>query len=217
MREALEQDGYALLPAIDQTILQQIDGLTQSVESDDRRGGLREPQRKIAGLSELTESCGMHARACELLGSDAQPLRWILFDKTPDANWLVPWHRDTTICVRERVDLAGYGPWSVKDGRVHVRPPLDVLRCMVTLRLHIDLADESNGALRVIPGSHRCETFDDSAPDENGILVAAAAGEVLAMKPLLLHASSKATQPMRRRVLHIEYAAAPLPEPLAWA
>ncbi len=34
-----------------------------------------------------------------------------------------------------------------------------------------------------------------------------ARGGVVSMRPLLVHASSKATAPTRRRVLHIEYAA----------
>lgn len=36
------------------------------------------------------------------------------------------------------------------------------------------------------------------------------------MRPLLLHASSPALAPAHRRVLHLEYAAAPLPPGLEW-
>jgi ectoine hydroxylase-related dioxygenase (phytanoyl-CoA dioxygenase family) len=151
-----------------------------------------------------------------LLDADAKPVRCLLFDKTPSANWLVPWHRDTTICVRERVDVDGFGPWSIKDGRVHVQPPLRVLRNMVTLRLHIDEANARNGALRVIPGSHNCQHFDEVGDDSRALLVEAEPGSVLAMKPLVLHASSKATSATRRRILHIEYAACDLPDPLCW-
>jgi hypothetical protein len=37
------------------------------------------------------------------------------------------------------------------------------------------------------------------------------------MRPLLLHASSAASAPGHRRVIHIEYAAGNLPGGLAWA
>jgi len=217
MREELERDGYCLLPTIDPAVLAQIDAVTRSVESDDRRGGLREPQRKINGLSELAERAGMHAHANDLLQAEAEPVRWILFDKTSNANWLVPWHRDTTIRVRERADVEGFGPWSVKDDQHHVQPPLEVLQRMVTLRLHIDDANNANGALRIIPGSHQCESLQEDERDEDAVVVEALAGQVLAMKPLVLHASSKATQPTRRRVLHIEYACEALHSPLEWA
>lgn len=216
-REALSARGFVMLAPIDSRTLEAIRDCTHEIHSDDRRGGLRDPQLHIDGLAQLVDQAGMHRFASELLGTEALAVRWILFDKTPEANWLVPWHRDTTICVRERVDLNGYGPWSVKDGRVHVQPPLEVLQAMVTLRLHIDDADRCNGALRVRPGSHHCRTLDEESEHTDEEFAEARAGEILAMNPLLVHASSKASSPSRRRVLHIEYAASPLQEPLAWA
>jgi len=36
------------------------------------------------------------------------------------------------------------------------------------------------------------------------------------MRPLLLHASSAAAAPARRRVIHLEYAASALPGGLEW-
>jgi len=39
---------------------------------------------------------------------------------------------------------------------------------------------------------------------------------VILMRPLLLHASSAATEPRRRRVVHLEYAAGPLPGGVEW-
>lgn len=41
-------------------------------------------------------------------------------------------------------------------------------------------------------------------------------GGVLLMHPLLLDASSPAAAPDHRRVIHIEYAAQPLPDGLRW-
>ncbi len=81
-------------------------------------------------------------------------VRAILFDKTGEANWTVPWHQDRSIAVRERIDAQGFGPWSVKAGIVHVQPPLDLLRQMVTLRFSLDSCDPENGPLRVIPRTH---------------------------------------------------------------
>jgi hypothetical protein len=89
-----------------------------------------------------------------LIPGDLRPVRSILFDKTPDENWPVAWHQDLTISVSEERQIHGYGPWSRKDGIPHVQPPLALLRQMVTFRLHLDDTPESNGALRVIPGSH---------------------------------------------------------------
>jgi hypothetical protein len=53
-----------------------------------------------------------------LAGERARPVRGLFFDKTADANWKVAWHQDRSIALRERHDLAGFGPWSNKAGVV---------------------------------------------------------------------------------------------------
>jgi len=92
---------------------------------------------------------------------------------------------------------------------------------MVALRLHLDKTDESNGALRVLLGSHkhgRLNAQDVQALKENGRVVTCAVpkGGVMLMKPLLLHASSAAHEPKHRRVLHFEYASCELAGGLEW-
>ncbi len=87
--------------------------------------------------------------------------------------------------------------WSEKAGEVFVQPPVSVLEQLVAVRLHVDDCDQGNGALRVVPGSHRLGRLSAaegaSARSELGEqTVRARAGDTLVMKPLLLHASSKA-------------------------
>lgn len=67
-----------------------------------------------------------------------RPVRALLFDKTDGGNWALAWHQDRTIEVAERCEVAGFGPWTVKQGRVHVAPPVSLLERMVTVRLHLD-------------------------------------------------------------------------------
>ena len=152
------------------------------------------------------------------LGHDARPVRAILFDKTPAANWTVPWHQDRSVAVAERREAAGFGPWSVKAGVVHVQPPVGVLRGMLTVRLHLDDCGGDNGPLRVVPGTHGdlLDVNEVERQSTGGVAVTAAVGDAVLMRPLLLHASSPATRPGRRRVLHVEYAAGDLPGGLRW-
>jgi ectoine hydroxylase-related dioxygenase (phytanoyl-CoA dioxygenase family) len=89
------------------------------------------------------------------------------------------------------------------------------------VRIHLDDADETNGALRVLPGSHRlgrlsAERIQELRPKEAEHLCTACACDALLMRPLLLHASSRSTSDRHRRVLHIEYAAFSLPDELQW-
>jgi hypothetical protein len=181
-----------------------------------RRGLLALP-----GVAELARSRRLLDLVRPHLPSEPLPVRAIYFDKSSDANWLVPWHQDLTLAVRARVEAAGFGPWSTKDGIPHVQPPVELLRQMLTVRLHLDDADESNGALRVLPGSHRLgrlssERVQELRSRQPDFLCTVSAGDALLMRPLLLHASSRSTSPRHRRVLHIEYAAFTLPESLNW-
>jgi hypothetical protein len=149
-------------------------------------------------------------------------VRAIFFDKTPDSNWYVTWHQDLTIAVKERVDLPGFGPWSVKDAIPHVQPPVSTLNEMISLRLHLDSCSELSGAIKFIPGSHKEGALDTEQIAEwrtriSAVCCPATRGEVICMRPLILHSSSRAIEPVHRRVLHIEYAACSLPSGLEWS
>ena len=131
------------------------------------------------------------------------------------------WHQDLTIAVTHQADVPGFGPWSTKDGVVHVQPPVELLQDMITLRLHLDDTDESNGALKVLPGSHvhgrlaaaDIERLRGSISEE---ICRAQRGDALLMRPLILHASGRSTSDRHRRILHIEYAGNDLPDGLHW-
>lgn len=89
------------------------------------------------------------------------------------------------------------------------------------VRLHLDDADASNGALRVLAGSHRmgrlsAEAIQSFRAEQPEFLCVASAGDALLMRPLLLHASGRSTSGHHRRVLHLEYAGFTLPDVLAW-
>ncbi len=157
-----------------------------------------------------------------VLGPTARVVRSLLFDKTADANWKVPWHQDLTIAVRERRQVEGFGPWSVKADLPHVQPPAKVLEDMVTLRVHLDKCGVDNGPLRVLPKSHRMGVLDGIAITEmrrnvTEVNCTMERGDALLMRPLLLHASSPATLPGHRRVIHLEFGRGELPGGLEWA
>jgi hypothetical protein len=173
----------------------------------------------IKGLIGPDGSLG--ALATQQAGRPATPVRVLLFDKTPAANWAVSWHQDRAIAVRQRVDVEGYGPWSVKGGVVHVEPPVAILQNMLTLRVFVDDCGEDNGPLEIVIGSHRHGRLPESdlgdAVERGAVFVACGhAGDVLVMKMLAVHSSKRAVSPSHRRVLHIDYATTDLPAPLAW-
>ena len=168
---------------------------------DDRLPALLTPVTRLAG---------------HRLGVGARPVRAVMFDKTADTNWALGWHQDRTIVVRERCETAGFGPWSIKDGAVHVAPPIDFLRRMATFRIHLDPCGPNNAPLRVAAGSHRCgfvaaAEAEGEANRHPSVACLAEAGDVWAYSTPILHASARSTVPARRRVLQVDYAAFSLP------
>lgn len=182
------------------------------------------PGARLAGgrwlYSLLSE--GAPARvAVELSTTAARPVRAVMFDKSPAANWSVAWHQDRTVPVRERREVEGFGPWSLKDGVLHVAPPWEVLARIVTLRLHLDEVDFDNAPLRVAVGSHRSGRVaaGDAAERARSMeqrVCLASPGDIWAYRTPILHASDRASGNRRRRVLQVDYADFDLPGGLEW-
>ena len=217
MNQDVELDGFSVVRGvIEDGERQELLSALGPVDGAGRRGLLGLPL-----VGELARSEKLLALVRPHISNEPFPVRSIYFDKSPDANWLVPWHQDLTIAVRARAEVPGFGPWSTKDGIPHVQPPVELLRQMLTVRLHLDAADESNGALRILPGSHRFGRLSSGRIPElrsqqPDCVCSVSTGDALLMRPLLLHASSRSTSPRHRRVLHIEYAGFELPAGLQW-
>ena len=131
------------------------------------------------------------------------------------------WHQDLTIATAERVEVAGFEPWTEKAGVPHVQPPTQVLESMLAIRVHLDDSTSANGPVRVLEGTHRmgrlsAEMIEGLRTSHTERECLVAAGGVLAFRPLLLHASSPSLTPSHRRVIHLEFAASELPAPLEW-
>jgi ectoine hydroxylase-related dioxygenase (phytanoyl-CoA dioxygenase family) len=193
----------------------------QQTASKNKIGGLRNLLRISPQVLQLSRSDEFLSIVEQFSGSTAFPVRAIFFDKNPEANWMVPWHQDLAIAMVERIETPGFTGWSIKDGTLHVHPPREILESMVTVRLHLDDCDASNGALKILPGSHRngklgAAEISKWSDDYKSVVCELSKGGVLLMRPLLLHASSPAENPKHRRVLHIEYATQELPNGLKW-
>lgn len=224
---AVEADGFVFMEGVLSRTT--VEHLLTSLEhigdigSVRKRGGIF-AVRNLLDVSpevrELAHSEAVRTLVEPVLGERFFPVRGILFDKIPDANWKVPWHQDVTIAVEERVEAEGFGPWSMKADVLHVQPPAEVLEHMVSVRLHLDNCGEENGALRVVPGSHLHGRIpEDEIPamrETPEVVCAVGVGGALLMRPLLLHASSPSRVPGHRRVVHLDFASMQLPNGIRW-
>ena len=144
------------------------------------------------------------------LPEGAVAIQAIAFDKTPASNWKVTWHQDLMFPFARPVTTPGFDLLSVKDGIDYARPPRAVLEELLAVRFHLDDCDETNGPLRVAPGSHRngilkSTEIHGAVERFREISCLTKSGQALLMRPLILHASSQSTIPKHRRVLHFVY------------
>ena len=211
-RETIQERGFVTIPeALPQA---DVAGLLEEITHANlrrSRAGVRHAlgHRAVASFARDSRLLGI---AQEILGSQAFPFRATLFDKSPEANWLVVWHQDTALPLRERREVPGWGPWSVKEGVIYAHAPESALYGVLALRVHLDDSTARNGPLRVLPGTHtlgvlsddRIHRLTEQVPPVDCLVPQ---GGVLAMRPLLVHASSKSRAETARRVLHVEYAA----------
>lgn len=183
--------------------------------------GIRNLLNIVPEVRELAESQQVRCTIESFLGKEAKVVRGIFFDKTPEANWKVPFHQDLTIAVKEKIETAGFSAWTIKTEIQHVQPPVEILERMLTIRIHLDDTDLSNGGLIVIRGSHKygrltSEQISKLKSEKTPVSHFINSGSALLMRPLLLHASSASINPNRRRVIHLEFSAEKLPNGLEW-
>ncbi len=228
--DAVERDGFAILPdALDPELASALTAALSAFtggrreEGVYRRGDLyaiRNLFDLIPGTKAVLRASGLRDAVIAVLGPDAFCVRSLFLDKAPRANWKVGWHQDATVVVKEKVETVGFGPWTRKAGLQHVTAPPGTLSAMLVVRIHLDDCDESTGGLRVVRGSHAYGKLpEDSIGQFTGFDVTAcpvARHALLAMRPLLLHASSPATEPGSRRVIQLDFCARRLPLPLEW-
>jgi len=165
----------------------------------------------VPAVRELAADARLMAIARQFVGPAPVPFRATLFDKSLSANWLVVWHQDTALPLRQRIDDPAWGPWSTKAGVLYAHAPASALESIIALRVSLDDSTATNGPLRVLPDTHRGGVLTDArieqlASEIPAVECVTASGGVVAMRPLTLHASSKSVDDRPRRVLHIEYA-----------
>ena len=224
----LQGKGYIILDEI--FTLENVGGLIDAISRVESSGpafrksgdlfAIRRFLKEVPAIQPLIFTDRFREVISEYFGHDYFAVKSIYFDKPATSNWFVGWHQDLTISVDKRIDLAGFGPWTVKQDYFAVQPPVDVLEGIFTVRIHLDDTDGYNGALKVIPGSHLngvCRTGETDWKQEDASICRVNKGGIMIMRPLLVHSSNRTTNNNQRRVIHIEFCNRLLPEGLEWA
>jgi hypothetical protein len=213
---SVTEHGYGLVPNVFGK--DEILGLLEELRRDclpRSRAGVRHAMKSPA-IAQLAQDSRTTGIAKAILGGSAIPFRATLFEKLPDSNWLITWHHDTALPLIQRLESPGWGPWSLKDGVIYAHAPAIALEQVVALRVHLDDSTPENGPLRVLPGTQTRGVLTDEeirslAENPQAVNGRMPLGGIVAMRPLVVHASSKSQTSAPRRVVHIEYAASANP------
>jgi hypothetical protein len=215
----LAADGFALIPdVLSESECEEVARSVQVTQpgAAGHRGLLAQTWCQV-----IANKVRRHSAIARCLEKGSVAVQCTYFEKSASRNWLVSIHQDLSIPVSARVDHPDLRGWSEKEGTLFVQPPIWLLEKMVAVRLHIDNCSEINGPLRVIPTSHVYGQIPPSAAAamrKRGAehVCVAQRGSALAMRPLLLHASSKSKGGGMRRVLHFLFGPRDLPFGLRW-
>jgi hypothetical protein len=227
--EQIERDGFAIAagvyddPQVEQLLEEVEAGLALAAESSIKssRGETYAARNLVEFAPQLLNTWktpAMLRLLAEVLGDGFGLVRVLYFDKHPNRTWSLPWHKDMTIAVKDNsLPTSELSKPTRKSGVDHVEASVELLEQMLTLRIHLDKVTEDNGPLEVAIGSHK---NGKSAVEENNVAkILVNAGDVLAMRPLVSHASGSSTEgtALHRRILHLEFAAmAELPDGFEW-
>ena len=211
-QDEIKNLGFAIMPGVlrDDEVTSALTELSKSSLPRSKAGIRHMLGDKTAAM--LARDPRLLTIAQDILGCDAIPFHATLFDKSPNANWLVVWHQDTALPLQEKNERMSWGPWSVKQGVTYAHAPASALEKVLALRIHLDDSTLDNGPLRILPGTHEMGVLSDDSIEQASTRITATdcvvpRGGILAMRPLVVHASSKSQTSKPRRVLHIEYAA----------
>lgn len=206
--DAFLRDGFVVVPAVlDEP---QCDAVAASIDAFATDSPGTRSLLAHDWCRALVATLRAHPSLAVLIPADHVAVQCTYFEKSIDNNWLVPIHQDLSIPVRARADHPALRGWSDKEGTLFVQPPADVLETLVAVRIHLDPCLAADGPLQLVPGTHmrgRIEAAEASRLKQAGPVITCTVdrGGALVMRPLALHASSKATGTSRRRVLHIVF------------
>lgn len=225
-KEQLREDGYVILDRIFKDdeishitgIIERFIAKRATPEDSPASYAIRSVFQQIPALKDVVLTPEIKNIIGNYFGNDFFLVRSVYFNKPSLSNWFVAWHQDISIHVANRSSHDNFLNWTKKDNHIGVQPPVDILTSTFTVRIHLDDCDETNGALKVISGSHRngITRFKQDA-NTCATVCPVAKGGIMIMQPLLFHASGKNISGRNRRVLHMEFCNKELPAEIGWA
>ncbi len=165
------------------------------------------------GKRHLTLDDGISRKLLALakgLGLEVQIRGNALFNKNKDLSWTLPWHQDRTIAVSSRFDDPAYTRWSRKDGMWFCEPPLNALKSYCFAHILLDDVKTNSGPMEIAPASHQFgritrDEIDAIVKKSKLELCTGEAGDILFLKYLTLHRSTRNQSHRSRIALRVDF------------
>lgn len=108
-RSLVEHEGFAIIPALltSHELIPTFVALGDLVPLRSR-AGVRHVLSHPA-VNVIAHDPRLLGMAQQVLGPQAFPFRATFFDKSPDSNWLITWHQDTALPLKEKIETPGWG------------------------------------------------------------------------------------------------------------
>lgn len=215
-KEQFETDGRVWFrSALSQEELRLLDEVSQLQDKAGQRISTNEQ------ISRILNTHGALLNTVHQIQPKAKPVRVVAFNKSPSKNWGVLWHQDRVIAVSEKHEKDGFHNWTKKSDTWHCEPPLNLLKEMLFVRIHLDDTDEKNGAMDIAVGSHQegiipSDLAKKHAEQYQVESCEAKRGDILILKMLTLHSSKPSSVSTQRRAIRIDFSCVDLPAPLKW-
>ena len=142
------------------------------------------------------------------------------YHQIPTANWFTTLHQNITIPVKEKISMEGFSGWSKKEGITSAMAPVNLLRQCFSMYIYLFGSDETNGALQILPGSHKkilnIQERNQIIENINPQIANVQAGDIYILKPLVLQAFGKVSQIQHVHLLQLNFCLEDLPGGLEW-
>lgn len=227
-KQPLQESGFAVIDNVFSA--EEITAIVETIDNIDTSGpafrktndlfAIRRFVKEVPAIASFIFTSRLRTITDQLFGAGYFLVKSIYFDKPEQSNWFVAYHQDLTISVDQKKQVAGFEQWTVKNDQFAVQPPVSLLENIFTIRIHLDDTDENNGALKIVPGSHRKGIYRPGTIDwntEKEVSCKVPRGGIMIMQPLLLHASNRTLNNNKRRVILLEFSNQLLPGGLQWA
>lgn len=121
-QQQLEVHGFTVIPDLFSAV--EMDAITQAINQADHSQptfrktndlfAIRQFLKALPVVQPLVLTTRLYALIEAVLGAGYFVVKSIYFDKPAQSNWFVAYHQDLTISVDKKLDLPGFGPWTVK-------------------------------------------------------------------------------------------------------